>query len=133
MPTVDEFFALRKSVGWGLGETTAFAKGLERSLYGVCAFVDGKLVGIARVIGDGYTCFYIQDVIVKPEFQRMGIGMAMMEKIMHYIVETATPGAIVGLMAAKGKEAFYEKFGFWKRPNEHFGCGMMQFWKGMSI
>lgn len=129
MPTVREFFSLRTSVGWDLLEEQAVKEGLEHSLYGVCAFAGDELAGAARVIGDGYTCFYIQDVIVKPEFQRMGIGLAMMGKVMQYISEQASSGAIVGLMAAKGKEAFYEKFGFWKRPNEHFGCGMMQFWK----
>ena len=30
------------------------------------------------------------------------------------------------LMAAKGKEPFYEKFGFSERPNENLGAGMDQ-------
>lgn len=28
------------------------------------------------------------------------------------------------LLAAKGRESFYEQFGFVKRPNEREGCGM---------
>ena len=31
---------------------------------------------------------------------------------------------MVTLVSAKGKEEFYEKFGFIKRPNEDFGCEM---------
>ena len=31
----------------------------------------------------------------------------------------------VGLMAAKGKEEFYQKLGFRSRPNENEGDGMM--------
>jgi hypothetical protein len=53
----------------------------------------------------------------------------MMKEIMNYIAENACEGAIVGLMSAQGKEEFYEKFGFRKRPNEKFGHGMMQFWR----
>ena len=128
-PTVEELFLLRESVGWGTGEKNAFENGLKNSLYGVCAFKDGEIVGTARVIGDGNTCFYIQDVIVKPEYQKMGIGLQMMKKTMEYVAAHACPGAVVGLMAAKGKEEFYQKFGFWKRPNEYFGHGMMQFWQ----
>jgi ribosomal protein S18 acetylase RimI-like enzyme len=128
-PTVKELFELRKSVGWSVGEIEPFERGLQKSLYGVCVSINEEIIGTARVIGDSSTCFYIQDVIVKPEYQKMGIGLAMMEKVMAYIKENACSGAVIGLMAAKNKEEFYEKFGFWKRPNEDFGHGMIQFWK----
>jgi GNAT superfamily N-acetyltransferase len=128
-PTVEEFFELRQSVGWGIGEKDDYKKGIENSLFGVCAILNEEIIGTARVIGDGRTCFYIQDVIVKPEYQRMGIGLALMKETMNFIEENACFGAIVGLMSAKGKESFYEKFGFWIRPTEKFGHGMMQFWK----
>lgn len=90
--------------------------------------MDDRIVVMTRIVGDGATCFYIQDVVVRPEYQKTGMGTAMMEKTMKYIENTACRGAVVGLMSAKGKEAFYEKFGFWKRPVGNFGYGMMQFW-----
>ena len=65
---------------------------------------------------------------MKPERQRMGLGTAMMEHVMRFVENSACPGAIVGLMSAHGKEAFYERFGFWRRPVGDFGHGMMQFW-----
>ena len=37
------------------------------------------------------------------------------------------PVLLVGLFAAKGKEGFYEKYGFMKRPNETYGNGMCTF------
>jgi hypothetical protein len=58
----------------------------------------------------------------------MGIGTEMMKKVMGYIERNACVGAVVGLMAAKNKEGFYKKFRFWKRPTEHYGHGMIQFW-----
>jgi GNAT superfamily N-acetyltransferase len=128
-PTVAEFFELRKSVGWEFGDPDGYEKGLAGSLYAVCAVLDGEVVGTARVVGDGSICFYVQDVIVRPEHQQLGIGGALMERVMAYIAEKACTGAVVGMMVATGREPFYERFGFWVRPNDEFGPGMMQFWR----
>jgi len=127
-PTAREFLELRESVGWPLLDVTSLKAGLKASCYGVCAHMDDHVIGTGRVVGDGRTCFYLQDIIVRPEYQRTGIGTAMMKNIMTYIEANACHGAVVGLMSAEGKEAFYERFGFWTRPVKHFGCGMVQFW-----
>ena len=37
--------------------------------------------------------------------------------------------AVVGLMAATGKEPFYEKYGFTRRPTNTLGAGMTIFYK----
>jgi GNAT superfamily N-acetyltransferase len=129
MATVKELTELRRLVGWGIPDEEALKLGLDNSLYGICAVIGENIVGTARIIGDRSTCFYIQDVIVHPEYQSKGIGFSMMRNLMDYINKCACDGAVVGLMSAKGKEQFYERFGFWRRPNEHFGHGMMQFWK----
>lgn len=128
-PTAEEMVSLRQSVNWGIPDIQSLSMGLENSLYGVCAVIGDEIIGTARVVGDGVTVFYVQDVIVKPAYQRMGIGHAMMEKVMDYIGRNACTGAVAGLMSAKGKEDFYRRFGFWERPNENFGAGMMQFWE----
>lgn len=125
--------ALRRSVGFNRLDAGTVALGLEGSLYAVYAMAEGGLIGFARVIGDGVTAFYIQDVIVAPEWQGRGVGRAVMEHVMGYIEGHACADAIVGLMCAKGKDGFYEKFGFWSRPNERFGPGMMQFWKKSTL
>jgi GNAT superfamily N-acetyltransferase len=129
MPTAEELTVLRLSAGWQNGPLEGYRAGLANTLYGVCAVSKGEVIGTARVVGDGYTVFYIQDVIVHPDYQRQGIGQVMMEKVMEYIDRTACERAVVGLMSAGGKEEFYERFGFIKRPNEKFGSGMTQFWK----
>jgi len=87
----------------------------------------------ASELGDGFTVFYIQDVLVHPEYQRNGIGKAMMQKVMAYIGLHACSKAVVGLMAASGKEEFYKWFGFTERPNESLGAGMTQFWELVGL
>jgi ribosomal protein S18 acetylase RimI-like enzyme len=68
---------------------------------------------------------YIQDIIVKPEYQRLGIGTIIMNEIIKYIIEEYPQGTMVCLMAAKGIENYYKKFGFIERPNEVYGAGMI--------
>lgn len=89
-----------------------------------------ELVGLARVVGDGVLYFYIQDVIVRPDWRGHAVGRRMMDLLIDGIKERARTGATIGLMAAAGKEAFYERFGFQTRPTDRLGAGMTQFITG---
>ncbi|MHB1356873.1 MAG: GNAT family N-acetyltransferase [Anaerolineae bacterium] len=124
LPTPSEYNYLRASVGWGTYESDVIASSLPRSLFCVCAVLDEKIVGMARVIGDGGLVYYIQDVIVLPEHQRNGIGTRMMDAVISYLRAHVSPNSVIGLMSAKGKESFYSRYGFITRPTEQFGCGM---------
>jgi ribosomal protein S18 acetylase RimI-like enzyme len=126
-PTAEEYIHLRKLVGWKSYDAQSVEKALDNSLYILCAVCNETVIGIVRITGDKSISFYIQDVIVDPEYQRNGIGKAMMQKTMQYISYNASPGAFVVLMSAKGKEQFYKNYGFWERPNEKFGSGMMKY------
>lgn len=100
-------------------------KGLDNSIYGVSVYDGTKLIGMARIVGDGYTCFYLQDVIVDPNYQGYGIGRQIMDRILKYL-DNVEENAIIGLMSAKGKEGFYERFGFVQRPTDELGSGMIK-------
>ncbi len=129
LPTAAQFIQMRQAVGWRLPPEEAAARALPNSLYGVCAYVGERLVGTARVIGDGGLAYYIQDVIVLPEYQGQGIGAQLMDRVMAYVRTHAAHNAVIGLMAAAGKEPFYEKYGFTRRPNDRLGAGMTIFWQ----
>lgn len=125
--TAEELAKLRNTVGWGHTPVFQAEKALARSLYTVAAREDDNLLGGARLVGDGALIWYIQDVIVLPEYQGRGVGRGILTHVMDYIQSNSLPGTRVGigLMAAPDKEPFYEKFGFRVRPNEHEGPGMM--------
>jgi hypothetical protein len=59
LPSAADYNRLRQAVGWGGYEQSEVEASLPRSLYGVCVYLDGNMVGMARVIGDGGLVFYI--------------------------------------------------------------------------
>jgi len=120
--SLQEYQDLRMSVGWWETDPVATKNALENSLYSVVVVTDDRTIGIGRVIGDNGLYYYIQDLIVHPDFQSKGIGRRIMEMLKGYIEDNAKPGAFIALMAAKGLEAYYKEFGFQPRPIE--GPGM---------
>jgi GNAT superfamily N-acetyltransferase len=125
--TAEALAGLRDLAGWSHTEIEQARKALENTRFSVVAVDKGQVVGMGRLIGDGAMIWYIQDVIVLPEYRRSGVGTVIVEKLMAYVRREAMPGTkvAVGLMSAKGKEPFYEKCGFYTRPNEREGAGMM--------
>ena len=103
---------MRTSIGWRILPSDKIKLGLEYSTYCVCAEDNGKLVGFGRIVGDGATVFYIQDVMVLSSYQKHKIGTQIMEHIMEYIQDNCTQGSIVGLIAISELDGFYQKFGF---------------------
>ena len=111
-PSISEYLNLRNEVEWWDVEKDSTEKALRNSLYSVVAIENDKVIGVGRIIGDGGLYFYIQDLIVHPDYQNKGLGKRLMRELMNYIDENAKHGAFVGLMSAKGSEKFYELFGF---------------------
>lgn len=126
--TPEEYLELRRKVGWCLFPVEEAKSGLDHAYMVLCARDAGKAVGVMRLLWDGGYIALISDVIVDPEYQGQGIGKRLVESCIRRIKDDMKPGYKVklNLMAAKGKEAFYEKFGFEERPNDNLGAGMDQ-------
>jgi len=126
-PSTEEFLHLRNKIGWGELDFNLAQTSLHNSLFHVIVRDKSHLIGMARIVGDGAMYFYIQDVIVDPSYQNLGVGSILMTHIEHYLSGTAKKGATIGLLAAKGKEAFYTKYGYMLRPSDSLGNGMCRF------
>lgn len=126
-PSAEEFVQLRTQIGWGEMDLALAQASLDNSLYHIVIRMEDQLVGMGRVVGDGYMYFYVQDVVVAPDFQRLGLGYQLMDHIEAYLAQTAKIGATIGLLAAKGKEGFYQKFGYQQRDGAQLGLGMCKF------
>lgn len=80
-----EIMSMYESVGWVnyTKRPEMLEKAYENSLCIQGAYIDGKLIGIIRVVGDGHSIIYIQDIIVLPEHQRKGIGSLLLDDVME--------------------------------------------------
>jgi GNAT superfamily N-acetyltransferase len=123
-PTPEEYAHFRETVGWGVPEMDSIKLSIENALYSVCLENDNQLIGLGRVVGDNGVYFYVQDIIVLPEFRGLGYSRIILDEIMTFIKQKAKKASFIGLFAAKGTEGLYEKYGFVERPNETYGPGM---------
>lgn len=123
-PGGEQWLLLRESVGFVPYPPQAAQRGIDNALQCYCAFDGERLAGLVKIQGDGITCFLIHDLIVHPDFQGLGVGTALMRQALAYIRDVKADKASVCLFSAEGKESFYEKFGFKRRPYESRGCGM---------
>ena len=78
----EEILNLYDSVGWSNYNPSMLKNAYKHSLKILGAYDADKLAGIIRAVGDGYSVVYIQDLIVSPEYQRKGIGTALLEKLL---------------------------------------------------
>lgn len=124
---VDEFNLLYNAVGWGAYDKKITKKALDNTFYSVSIYNDNEIIGYGRLIGDTICFIYIQDVMVKPEFQNKKIGTMILNKLLEKIKELKkeNPDIRVYLGASQNKEKFYERFGFIKRIDANLGYGMI--------
>lgn len=124
--TAEEYLAIERQMGDPMTTKEQAERAIANQLFAVTAVKDGQIVGTARLLGDGAIYWYINDVWVLPEYQGKGIGRHMVNRLVEYVKESGLPGTSVSLclMCAKGKEGFYEKLGFFRRPCEWEGAGM---------
>ena len=127
IPTADEFNDLTEAVDWGRRDNEIVKEALKNTLYSLCVYDGDKLIGYGRIIGDKTIFLYIQDVMVIPEYQGKKIGTGILKELLKQIEEykKVNPNIRTYLGASKGKESFYERFGFISRPNEELGAGMI--------
>ncbi len=115
---VEEIADLYRTGGWW--KDTYEAAGLIPLMKGSFAFAvaidrkTSKLTGMGRVISDGVSDGYIQDLVVLPEYRRGGVGT----KIVATLIEACRVKGVlwIGLIAEPGSERFYEELGFRAMP-----------------
>jgi len=127
--SVADFNRLTDKVGWGTRDEKVVEEALNNTLYSVSIYDDNKVVGYGRIIGDKTIFLYIQDIMVIPEYQGKKIGTKIMNGLLDKINEykLINPNIRTYLGASKGKEKFYEKFGFKTRSRVDLGEGMVLF------
>lgn len=108
----EEILSLYQSVGWVnyINNPLMLKNAFEHSLKIYAAYIDNKVIGIIRIVGDGYSVILIQDILVYPEYQREGIGTALLQHVLEeyknvyqkHLITDNTPKTI----------QFYKSLGF---------------------
>ena len=126
--TPEEYMELRAKVGWVQFPIEEAKACIDNAYYVLCVRDDEKAIGVVRLLWDGGYIAFLSDVIVDYPYQGLGIGRTLVEACIKKLNEDMKPGYKVklNLNSAKGKETFYEKFGFKVRPNDDAGPGMDQ-------
>jgi predicted GNAT family N-acyltransferase len=124
LPTAIEYIELRARAGWGRVDEDIAIETIQAAAFTICLRHNGRLVGLARVMGDGVLYFFLAEVIVDAAFRGGGHGDRLMRTVAAYFDRSAQPGATIVLIPLNGREFFYEKFGFVRCPDGPFGAGM---------
>ncbi len=107
---------LRSSVGWDSLSEPTLSNALSRSIFFASIWHNNQPVAMGRIVGDGYQYFYLQDIIVDPAHQKLGLCQRITEHLVTQVKSIAEPGAFFGLMAAANVSKVYQKYGFIERP-----------------
>lgn len=80
-----EILDLYKSVGWKnyTDDSKMLRDAYANSLKILGAYKNEELLGIIRVVGDGHSVVFIQDILVCPEYQGQGIGTALLREVLQ--------------------------------------------------
>ena len=110
--SIDDILHLYQAVGWTnyTNQTQMLEQSLAHSL-AIYVARDGKeIVGLVRLVGDGFSSVFVQDLIVLPSYQRQGIGSNLMKEALAdykdaYQIKLATEQTEKNL-------GFYRSLGF---------------------
>ncbi len=93
-----------------IDDLTKLMNAFDHSLDALGAYDGDKLVGLVRVVGDGNTIIYVQDILVLPDYQRQGIGRTLMTRILGKYSDVRQ--IVLTTDNTDKQKGFYESLGF---------------------
>ena len=82
---LEDVLHLYQAVGWTnyTNQLQMLEQALSHSLVIYLALDGDAVVGLIRLVGDGFSSILVQDLIVLPIYQRQGIGSALMKEALE--------------------------------------------------
>jgi ribosomal protein S18 acetylase RimI-like enzyme len=77
--------ALYDDAGWKIytEDMSKLMQAMQQSLCVISAWDNDVLVGLIRVVGDGLTVLYIQDILVLRSYKRCGVGSDLLNHMLR--------------------------------------------------
>jgi len=113
LPSRAELLSLYASVGWTsyTQHPDKLERAVRQSSFVVCARSEsGELLGLARTVSDDVSICYLQDLLVRPEVQRTGLGRALMTAVLERYRHVMQHVLITD--DGEAQLAFYSSLGF---------------------
>ncbi len=106
--------SLYASVGWtaytGPNRRADLSRACRNSSFVIAAWHDELLVGLARCLSDEVAIAYIQDVLVRPEYQGLGVGTHLVGVCLEHYRHVRMCVLLTDTDPRTAR--FYEKLGF---------------------
>ena len=82
---LEDVLHLYQAVGWTnyTNQPQMLEQALSHSLVIYVALDGDAVVGLIRLVGDGFSSVFVQDLIVLPSYQRQGIGRSLMKEALE--------------------------------------------------
>ena len=82
---LEDVLHLYQAVGWTnyTNKPQMLEQALSHSLVIYLALDGDAVVGLIRLVGDGFSSVFVQDLIVLPIYQRQGIGRSLMKEALE--------------------------------------------------
>ena len=82
---LEDVLHLYQAVGWTnyTNQPQMLEQALSHSLVIYLALDGDAVVGLIRLVGDGFSSVFVQDLIVLPSYQRQGIGRSLMKEALE--------------------------------------------------
>ncbi len=82
---INDVLHLYQAVGWTnyTHQPQMLEQALSHSLAIYLALDGDAVVGLVRLVGDGFSSIFVQDLIVLPSYQRQGIGRDLMKEALE--------------------------------------------------
>lgn len=108
----DQLEKLYDDVGWSAytRDLSMLQRAIEQSLEVLTAWDGEVLVGLIRVVGDGLTILYIQDILVLNAYHNQGIATQLMQAVISQFKDVRQK--VLLTQEAPDVRHFYEKNGF---------------------
>lgn len=115
-----EILPLYESVGWSnySRNPAMLRQAYAHSLRVYAAYDGDALVGVIRVVGDGFSVVFVQDLLVQPDHQRKGVGTALLRKVLEEYEDVYQLHLLTD--NTEKSVAFYRSLGF--RMDSDIGC-----------
>ncbi len=109
---LEEIKEIYREQGWTayLNDDEKLKRAYDNSLYVYGIFDEDKLIGFIRCVGDGEHIVVIEDLIVKADYQRQGLGAKLLQHVFENYADVRMLSLYTDKVDVKAN-SFYRKMG----------------------